>query len=648
MFQRLIIFVLTLFALDAQAAVDFRATVYPLLLKANCAGCHNDNGVASPTRLKFSEGVLTAEEIVALGNSMYVLVDRKDPSKSLLLNKPTARISHAGGKRIEPGSEDEAILKQWVDYLATTPVEKLTGAAEQKETKAAPPIIRRLTHSQYNNTVRDLLNDQSKLADQFPPEDYVNGFRNQYLAQNTSPLLAEAYASAAEKLAKKAFLGGDTQNLVPCKAKSYDDAACRDQFLKSFGRRAFRRPLQAAELARYAKLFQAEAADRKEFLGGAQVIVEVMLQSPNFLLRTENGAVLDNRPYETASKLSYFFWNSMPDEALLQAAATGELNTAAGIEKQSRRLLQSPKAHEAVDEFFTEWLRFDRLNGTVRDRRQYPQFSPELTLAMTEETKRLASHLVWANGNFMDFFSAPYTYVNADLARLYKVSEPKGEYDKVELAASSERAGVLSHASFLTMTSKPGETSPTARGLFVREQFLCQDVPQPPPGVNANLPPVTREKPMTQRERLGVHLSNPGCASCHSLIDPIGLGLEKFDAIGGYRPKLTLTIQPARFEKEEKPKTVELELDTKGQVTGLPNSAFSSPRELGMILASTPQCQQCVAKQLFRYMAGRHENRLDRAVIDRAFADFEKTGFRFQELMIALAKWSTYPPAKGK
>ena len=647
MVQRLLI-ALSVFVISLQAAIDFRENVYPVLVKANCAGCHNDNGVGSPTRLKFSEEKLTPEETTAFGNSLHVLVDRSNPGNSLLLNKPTMRVPHAGGKRIEPGSEDEAALRQWVEYLAATPVEKLTAATPHTESKPSAPILRRLTHAQYNNTVRDLLNDQSKLADQFPPEDYVNGFRNQYLAQNTSPLLAEAYASAAEKLAKKVFLGGDTQNLVPCAPKSFDDAACRDQFVKTFGRRAFRRPLQQAEVARYSKLFQAEATVQKQFLAGAQVIIEIMLQSPNFLLRAENGTLPENRPYEIASKLSYFIWNSMPDDTLLQSAAAGELNSAAGVEKQARRMLQSPKARESVDEFFTEWLRFDRLSGTVRDRRQYPQFSPELTLAMTEETKRLASHLVWTNTNFMEFFSAPYTFVNADLARLYKLDVPKGEYEKVPLASSTERAGVLSHASFLTMTSKPGETSPTARGLFIREQFLCQDVPQPPPGVNANLPPVTREKPMTQRERLGVHLSNPGCASCHTLIDPIGLGLEKFDAIGGHRPKLSLTIQPARFEKNEQPKTVQLDLDTSGQVAGLPNSAFSSPRELGMILAATPQCQQCVAKQLFRYMAGRHENRVDRAVIDQAFSDFEKSLFRFQELIVALAKWSTYLPAKGK
>lgn len=628
------------------AAADFATEVYPVLLRANCAGCHNDNGVASATRLRFPEEKPTTENLAAFGNSLAAFVNREQPEKSLLLLKPTARMAHAGGQRIEPGSPDEAALKAWVDYLATAPAEKLITTKPRDIYKSAGPIVRRLTHAQYNNTIRDLLNDPSRLADQFPPEDYVNGFRNQYLAQNTSPLLAEAYAAAAEKLAKKAFLGGDTQHLIPCTPKSFDDAACRSRFLSTFGRRAFRRPLLPAELARYNKLFAAEAAGRKDFLAGAQVVLEVMLQSPNFLLRTENGLVTAQRPYEVASALSYYLWNSMPDDALLDAAATGALNTAEGVERQARRLLESPKAKEAVDEFLTEWLRFDRLQGTVRDRRLYGMFSPELTLAMTEETRRLAANLVWSKGNFMEFFSAPYTFVNADLAKLYKLPEPKSEYEKVELPAATERAGVLSQASFLTMTSKPAETSPTARGLFIREQFLCQDVPQPPPGVNANLPPVTREKPMTQRERLAVHLSNPSCASCHSLIDPIGLAFEKFDAIGGYRPKMKLTIAPARYEKGIQAKTVELDIDTSGNVAGLPNATFSTPRELGMILAESPACQQCVAKQLFRYMSGRHEGRPDHMVIERAFDDFRKSGFQFTELMVSLAKWSTYPPQK--
>lgn len=644
----LLLIALALAAAAAGAEADFVRSVYPVLEKAGCSGCHRENGVASATRLRFPQQQANPAQIEAFGLSLHQFVNRHNPGESLLLLKPTLRVGHAGGKRIEAGSPQEAALRAWVEHLARLAPERLRVDIVETAPQTAGPLMRRLTHSQYNNTIRDLLGDASRLADQFPPEDFVNGFRNQYMAQSTSPLLAESYSMAAEKLAKNAFLGGDSKNLIPCKPKKIDDAECRERFLSQFGRRAFRRPLSTVELARYSKLFRGEALAKKDFLAGARIAVEVMLQSPNFLLRTENGLDPELRPYEIASQLSYFLWNSMPDETLLRAAESGELNTPEGVERQARRLLASAKAREAVDEFLAEWLRFDRLVGAVRDRRLYPQFGPELTLAMMEETRRLASHLIWNNGNFMEFFSAGYSFLNSDLARLYKLPAPRLEYEKVLLPIASERAGVLGHASFLTITSKPAETSPTARGLFVREQFLCQEVPQPPPGVNSNLPPVTRERPMTQRERLAVHLSNEACASCHSLIDPIGFGLEKFDAIGGRREKLELTIFPARFERGVEPKQVALDLDTTGQVAGLPNAAFSSPRELGMILAASPQCQQCIVRQLFRYMAGRHEGEADRRVIERAYDDFQRSGFRFQELMVSLVRSSVFPDRERK
>ncbi len=632
----LIAAILSLAACLSGAPPDFAKDVYPILERAGCQECHRDNGVASATRLRFPEGKPTAASVEAFGRSLSALVDRAAVEKSALLIKPTQRTAHAGGKRIEPGSAGEKTLLAWATHLASLPPVAVDREVAMEQTPAGP-VLRRLTHAQYNNTIRDLLGDESRIASQFPPEDFVNGFRNQYQAQNTSPLLAEAYSNAAERLARKIFLGGG-DGIIPCKSKSFDDAGCRERFVREVGRRAFRRPLSEVEVSRYDKLFKGEAASKKKFQAGAQLTVETMLQSPNFLMRSENGFDPEIRPYEAAGKLSYFFWNSMPDEELLRAAGAGDLSSAEGIEKQARRMLASPKAREAVDEFLSEWMRFDRLVGTVRERRLYPQFTAELTLAMTEETRRLVNELVWSQGNFMEFFSSAHTFVNSDLARVYGLPAPKAEYEKVSLPAALERAGILGHASFLTMTSKPSETSPTARGLFVREQFLCQEVPQPPPGVSSNLPPVTREKPMTQRERLSVHLNNESCASCHSLIDPIGLGLEKFDAIGARREKLKLTIFPARFERNEDAKTVELDLDTKGQVAGLPNSAFSSPGELGRILAASPQCQQCVVKQLFRWMAGRHEGASDRAALDRAYEDFRGSGFRFQELMISLAK----------
>jgi hypothetical protein len=608
----------------------FHSEVLPVLQKANCQGCHASGGVAAGTRLRFPEAELSKDEWTRFGLSLHTLIDRKDPANSPLLSKPTKRVPHAGGVRIEPGSAAESAVRNWIDYLAANvkPGERFEIA---ERTEKGRPVLRRLTNAQYNNTVRDLLGDDTRVADQFPAEDFVGGFRNQFQSQSVSPLLAEAYTAGAEKLAKSAFRGGDSRGLVPCKDSS---PACGSRFIREFGARAFRRPLVEAETARYLKLWNA---------GGAQLVVEGMLQSPNFLLRTENGAEPSWRPYETASRMSYALWNSMPDAELFRAAAAGELNRREGVESQARRMLKDPKARAAIDEFVGEWMRYDRLLGAVKERASFPMYSPELAVAMTEEARRLVEYLVWENRNFMELYSADYAFLNTGLARLYQLPTPPAEFAKVALPAESGRAGVLGQALFLASTAKPADTSPTARGLFVREQFLCQDVPQPPPGVNANLPLNSKEKPMTNRERLAVHLTNESCASCHSLIDPIGFGFEKFDAVGQYREKLKLTFTPERKEKGEN-ETVFLTLDTSGNVAGIPNSAFRSPRELGIILAGNPQCQECVAKQLFRYYQGRHERSGDAAILRRSFEDFQKSGFRFQELMVSLLQWSTFPP----
>jgi hypothetical protein len=612
-------------------AADFGSTAWPVLQKAGCAGCHNTNGVAASTRFRMPATKLTPARLEEFGRSLHPLVDRSAPDQSPLLTKPTQRRPHGGGKRIDPGSAEEKTLLVWAAELAKADPRSLPAKFVEHPVKPEAPVMRRLTHAQYDATIRDLLGDDSRVAQSFPPEDFVHGFRNQFQAQNASPLLAEAYAGAAEKLSRKAFPGSDARGLIPCPTR---DAACRDKFLTVFGRRAFRRPLTPAERTRYARLFAAEPS----FFDGARAVVEAMLQSPNFLLRVENGRDQKLRGFETASRLSYFLWNSMPDETLLDAAERGELADPAALDRQIQRMLDSSKAKPAIHEFLGDWLRFDRIKAAVRDRGQYRDFTAELKTAMMEESRRLADHLIWNRGNFMEFFSAGYSFLNAALARLYGVPEPAEEYDRTPLPASTGRAGILGQATFLTLTSKPGDTSPTARGLFIREQFLCQEVPQPPPGVNSNLPPVTKERPMTNRERLAVHLANDSCASCHRLIDPIGLGLEKYDAIGRHRPVIKLTVNPPRAEKNEKPVTFELPIDTAGEVLGVPDSAFTTPRELGRVLAGSEQCQRCVVKQLFRYANGRHEEPGDDAAIDAAYARFRDSGFQFRELMAALAR----------
>src|SRR5205085_11677508 len=185
--------------------------------------------------------------------------------------------------------------------------------------------VRRLTHSQYDNTVRDLLGDFSKPARKFPSEDYVDGFKNQLRMQGMPPLLVENYGAAAAKLALNAFRIGDVNGLIPCKPASAADVKCRDQFVREFGLRAFRRPLTASELKRYSGAFAVQARTSGKFLEGARAVVEAMLQSPKFLFHVEAGPDGRYADYEIASRLSYMLWDTMPDQTLFEAAAKGEL-----------------------------------------------------------------------------------------------------------------------------------------------------------------------------------------------------------------------------------------------------------------------------------------------------------------------------------
>ncbi len=601
------------------ADAPFSKSLYPVFEEAGCRGCHVPDGVASATRLHFPEPDAPAPRIEAFGQSLVVLTDQKTPENSLLLRKPTARVAHAGGQRIKPGSPEEAALRAWIDRLAQLKGDDLARARAYREDEGAalPHVaLRRLTHSQYNNTVRDLLGDRSLPANQFPPEDFVNGFKNQYAAENLSPLLEDAYSAAAEKVAARAL------------RKEWG----RPFRVSEFGAKAFRRPLDDAELRRYEALLQK---------GGAQLVVEAMLQSPNFLFRIEETNNPKWRPYAAAGRLSYALWDSMPDDALFAAAARGDLNTPAGIETAARRMLDDPKARQALDEFVSQWLRFDRVLTATKERRAFPNFTPDTAIAMAQEARRFVSDLVWNDRNFTQLFTAPYGFPNGDLARIYSVEPPANDFERVAFPANSDRAGLLGQALFLTLTAKPDDTSPTARGLFVREQFLCQHVADPPPGVNTNLPPVTEAKPMTNRDRLASHTTEKMCAGCHNLVDPIGFGFEKFDAIGQRREKLKLTFGQTFGEAkraDQKISTVDVELDTTGQVAGIPNSAFASPKELGAVLAASPQCQECMVKQYFRYVSGRTETPADRSLLRGVLDDFRKSDFRFKEMIISMMR----------
>jgi hypothetical protein len=613
--MRLAFFVFAAAAVSAQTTPSFfNEKLYPVFEAARCRLCHARDGVASATRLHFPEKDAPAARITEFGLSLA-------PLRSQLLVKPTNKVKHTGGQLIKPASEEEKLLAQWVEYLATaTPTAQRSAA----ETAEAAPLVRRLTHSQYNNTIRDLLGDYSKPAQRFPSEDYVDGFKNQFRHQAMPPLLVEVYSSAAEKLALNAFRAGDVNKLIPCTPASPTDAACRDQFIKTFGKRAFRRPLKDPEWKRYATAFDARAKATGKFLEGARVIVEAMLQSPKFLFHTGTG------DYALASRLSYLLWDTMPDAELFAAAERGELRTPAGRERTARRMLASPQAVQSLDEFFNQWLRLERVTNASKEGRRFPQFTPEMAAAMAEETRLLLRHLVWNDRNFMELLTANYSFLSADLAALYGFPTPPGQFELAAFPPGARRAGVLGHGSILASNAGPLETSPTARGIFVREQFLCQHVPPPPPNVNTNLPEPTDDKPQGRRTRLAAHVENAACSSCHRLMDPIGFGLEGFDAIGKWRDKETLYLAGN--------KKVELPLETTGEIAGLPDSRFSDAGALGRILAASPTCQECIVRQLFRYATGRLETEADQPAIQSLMASFRESGFHFRELLIGLAR----------
>jgi len=647
------LFVLVASAPRAQTAapdpVFFQTQVFPVFEAAKCSGCHSPSGVASASRLHFPEKDATPAQVQAFGLSLSSLVNRADVSQSLILAKPTNVIRHTGGVRIKPGSPEEQVLTTWVSSLAAASDATLAAAMKtlhDSEGEAAPKqLVRRLTHAQYDNTVRDLLNDYSRPALRFPPEDYVDGFKNQLTAQDMPPLLVETYSTAAERLALNAFRVGDINGLIPCKPASAADVKCRDAFVRKFGLRAFRRPLREDEVKRYAAAFTKQAVATKRFNDGARVVVEAMLQSPNFLFHVEAGPDGASTDYDVASRLSYLLWNTMPDEALFAAAAKGELRTTEGREAAAKRMIENgPRTRQALDQFFDEWLRFDRTINAVKARNRFPDFTPELAAAMAEETRTLLHHLVTNDRNFMEALTADYSFLTSELAALYGVPAPDGQFEMVKFPEGSKRAGLLGQGTFLASTAGPTDTSPTARGIFVRERLLCQHVPPPPPGVITTLPdPLADQPPKGRRQLMNEHVENPSCASCHRLMDPIGFGFEHFDAVGGWREKEMIQM-PRRAGGggggggRGGPPPVPVEINAQGEIAGLPNSTFSGARELGAILAESPVCQECVVRQMFRYSYGRLETASDEQTIDDLFARFKGSGFRFKNLLVALVQ----------
>jgi hypothetical protein len=355
-----------------------------------------------------------------------------------------------------------------------------------------------------------------------------------------------------------------------------------------------------------------------------------MLQSPHFLYRVEfgmaeptSGDVVALTSYEIASRLSYLLWNTMPDSTLFEAADADELRTPEQIEKQARRMLQTPRAREAVKNFHRQWLQLDdiepRISASGKNPEIYPDYYAGLPMLWQRETESFIDYAVFEQGaNIETLFTAPYTMMNSELADFYGVTGPTGlEFVRVDLDPT-RYAGFLTHAGLLALLAKPDRSSPIHRGKFVREFLLCQP-PPPPPDVVPEPPTVDDTK--TTREQFTQHSADALCKGCHQLMDPIGFGFEHFDGIGRYR------------ETE----WAGLEIDAHGELINTDvDGPYNGVVELAARLASSEQVKECVATQWFRFAYGRGVTEADTCSMDGVQAAFAAADYDIKELIVAL------------
>ncbi len=464
-------------------------------------------------------------------------------------------------------------------------------------------------------------------------DSIVNGFASIGASTvSTSPAGIGQYEATIGAATKYLFDDASRPSVrLACVPSSTADATCISQALTSFGRRAFRRPLTDAETQRFVGLVTAIADEQNgDVQAGMRHALSAILQSPSFLYRVElgvasavDGGRLKYTDYEMASRLAATLWDSVPDDALLDAAGAGMLAAAEGVRAQAERMLADPKAQRAITAFADELYGMAHLEEASKDPAIFPQWTDTLKAAMQDELERRVLDMVFVRkGDFLSLYDDRVSFVNNELARHYGLPEqPLEGFFQVEFPADSPRAGLLGAGAVLAGHALPQRTSPTSRGKFVAEALLCLTIAPPPPMVPP-LPPMA-EPGATLRERLSLHRESPACAGCHGLMDPMGFGMENFDSVGLYR-----TMDNGS------------PVDASGALNapGLDGASFTNLVELGTALRQQPVAGPCVVSKLYAEALGRPAITLDAAALDLLSAGFTSSENRVDQLLIALVE----------
>ena len=488
----------------------------------------------------------------------------------------------------------------------------------------APGMLRRLTRTQFRNALHDLLGADVDIS-QLDADSWDGNFAVIGAATvATSELGVEQYQTAVENAVGVLFTDSAARGrFIGCTPTGAASDACVRGFVQSLGLRAWRRPLDAGEVDRLATVAANAASVLGDPVEGARWATVAILTSPSFLYRPELGAIaadgaLRLTDYETASRLAFLVWNSLPDQSLLDQAASGALRTADGIRSAATRLLDAPAGREAISQFAEEFMRLDRIATQAKDPTLFPAYAPALQQGMARDIRDTWAVLAFDDhASVLELFATPKVVVNQELAALYGL-DPAGltstTFQVRTLPADGPRLGLLSKAGFLSEYANQKEGSPTLRGKWMREQLLCTPIPPPPPDVNATLVDPPADMPLTKRQRLELHRTNKTCAGCHDAMDPLGLPLETFDAVGAYR-----TTERG------------LDIDPTGDFDDV---AVDNARALGVAASADAAVAVCLARKYYTYAMGHAERSADGSVLNDLTAAFVASGFQLRDLVL--------------
>lgn len=493
------------------------------------------------------------------------------------------------------------------------------------------PRVARLTHLQWERTIHDLFEAAPGTFEQaasFRSDPAQQGFLfdNDATALSVDEVLWKSYQRAAADVAAR--VTGDRamlERLLP--AGDADEAQAR-AFVVEFGRRVHRRPLTEEQTEEYLDLYRAAPGvytGMSDFDGGIRLLIEAFLQSPHFVYRIESSAdaagdVIPLDGYEVASRLSYMLWNTMPDEALLGAAAAGDLLRTDGLAEHARRLLDDPRAEETILHFHEQLLELERYAAIQPSSTFYPDAPAELGALAARETELFVKDLVLdADAGLGALLTSTRSFVNQDLASLYGLSGDYGdEFVPVELDPA-ERRGLLTQVGFLAAHATSVDPDPIHRGVFVAKRVLCAPLGVPP----GEIPPLPAPEGRTNRETVAQHTETPGtsCANCHAtLINPLGFPFESYDAVGAYRT-----------EDNGHP------VDTAAEpLIGAEPVAVEDALELATALAASPQVHECYAKHWLEFAYGRARSKNDAGLIERLGARSAAEDLSIKDLIVAL------------